>query len=127
MSEVEIDIAVADADSEKSSGAFCAVRSVQRKRLVMTFYAELPSFRFQHTEKAAFLQRRERIICAKPFVCCIERCRMRAQALTDFNVLAFVQKHQHAVVLLLETIALRPCAVADGDLEVIEHQGIKTP
>ena len=73
MSEVEIDIAVADADSVEASGAFCAVRSVQRKRLVVTFYAELPSLRFQHTEKAAFLQRREHVISAKVLIRHIER------------------------------------------------------
>lgn len=126
MSKVEIDIAVADADSEEASGTFCAVRSVQRKWLVVTFYAELPSLRFQHTEKAAFLQRRERIIRAKPFVCYIERRGMCAQALADFDVLALVQKQQHAVVLLLKTVALCLCAVADGDFVVAAYQSIQS-
>ena len=41
-----MDVAVADADSEKASGAIFAVQSVQRKRLVVTCYAKLPSFVF---------------------------------------------------------------------------------
>ena len=68
-----MDVAVADADSEKASGAIFAVQSVQRKRLVVTCYAKLPPFRFHHTEKAAFFQRRQHVISAKVLIRNIKR------------------------------------------------------
>ena len=93
----------------------------------MTFYAELPPFRFQHTEETAFFQGDQHIISAKVLIRHIERRRVGAQSFTDFDAVTFIQKHQHAVILLLETIALRPCAVADGDFEVIEYPEYSGP
>ena len=59
------DIVIIDADPEEASGALCAIGCVKFKRFSVTFYAEVPTFRFQHTEEAAFFQRYQHITLLK--------------------------------------------------------------